>query len=101
MNFDSGLALEVARQLRQRGVRGLQHLLAQQGQMLGSQSGRVATAVRLGREALPGAMLADETGYGPAADVEDVCHVIECACAAFVGEDDPLAQVGGISLHGL
>jgi len=46
-------------------------------------------------------MLADEAGYGPAADVEEVCHVIECACAALVGEDDPLAQVSGVSLHGL
>lgn len=101
MDFDSGLALHVVRQLCQRGVGSLQHLLAQQSQMLGSQRGRVAAAVRPGRETVPGAVLPDEAGYRPAADVEDVCHVIERACAALVSENYPLAQVSGVSLHGL
>ena len=57
--------------------------------------------MRLGREALPGAVLAEEACHRSAADVEDVRHVIEGACAALVGEDDPLAEVGGVSLHGL
>ena len=69
--------------------------------MPGSQRSRVAAAVREGREALPGALLLDEACHRPAADVEDVCHVVECALAALVGEDDPLAEVSRISLHGL
>jgi hypothetical protein len=85
VDFDAGLALQVARQLRQRGVGGFEHPLAQQVQLPDPQSGQVAAAVRPGRETFPGAVLPEEAGHRPADDVEDVCHVIQCAFAALVG----------------
>jgi hypothetical protein len=76
-------------------------LLTQQSQMLVPQRGRVAAAVRLGREALPGAVLLDEARHRPAADLEDICHFVKCAFAALVGENYPLAEVSRVSPHGL
>jgi len=101
VDSDPGLTLQVARQLGQRGVGGSQHLLAQQSQVPIPQRGGVAAAVRQGRETFPGAVLPEEAGHRPASDLEDVCHFVECAFAALVGEDDPLTQVSGVGPHGL
>lgn len=71
----------------------MEHLLAQQRELPVAQRGRVAAAVWQWREAFPGAILLEEAGHRPASDFEDVCHFVECAFAALVGENYSLAEV--------
>jgi hypothetical protein len=87
-------------QLREGGVGAAPDARTQDPEQARVEGGRVAAAVRLRRQAVARAMQLEQSGHGAAPDAELLGHFVERPRAAFVGEDELLAQVSRVCPHG-
>ena len=97
----AGFSFQVGGQLRQSRVGRLDDFVAQGRERLSRERGRIASGVRLRREAEAGAVLLDEAGDGAPPDLEEIGHLIQSVIVMLIRKRNSLSQVSRIGFHGL
>jgi hypothetical protein len=91
MDLHPDFGLQIAGQLGERRVGRLDDFVAQGRERPSRQRGRVASGVRLRREAQPRAVLLDEAGDGAPADIKEFGHALQSVIGMFISESDLLS----------
>jgi len=100
MNLHPDFGFQIAGQLGERRVGRLDHFVAQGRERPSRQRGRVASGVRLRREAQPCAVLLDETGDTAPTDIKEFGHPVQSVIVMFISESDLLSQISRVGFHG-